>query len=138
MALALRPKERERPVKPTRCESRLVATLPPKPPRIRQALHRGRMVLRVNTLVEAVILHPGVFAGFRERHRAVSAAYRAAEGLCPVVHVAQLANMQPGIAPADITPDPQWPEDLAKRSEAIGYATEGTDHAARLEPRCGE
>ena len=53
----------------------------PKPARIRQSLHRCRMVLRVNALVEAVILHPGVFARFVECHRAVAAANRAAEGL---------------------------------------------------------
>jgi hypothetical protein len=81
-----------------------------KPPRIRQALNRGRVVLRIHALIEAIILHPGVLAGFIVRHRAVGAAYRAAEGLCPVVHVAKLANMQPGIAPADITPDPQRSE----------------------------
>ena len=91
------------------------------------------MVPRVHALIEAVILHPGVFARFVECHRAIGAAYRAAEGLRPVVNVAKLAEMQPGIAPADITPDPQGSEDLAKCSEAIGYATEGTDHAARLE-----
>jgi hypothetical protein len=57
------------------------------------------MVLRLHALVEAVVFHPGVFAGFIERHRAVAAANRATKGLCPVVHVAQLAEMQPGIAP---------------------------------------
>jgi hypothetical protein len=110
----------------------------PKPPRIRQALHRGRMVLRIHALIEAVIPHPGVFARLLKRHRAVASAYRAAEGLRSVVGVAQLAEMQPGIASADITPDPQGPEDFAKRAEAIGYATEGTDHVARLEPRSGQ
>ena len=29
------------------------------------------------------------------------------------------------------------PEDFAKRAEAIGYAMEGTDHFARLEPVAG-
>jgi hypothetical protein len=36
------------------------------------------------------------------------------------------------------TPDPQGAEDFAKRTEAIGYATEGVDHVARLEPRSSE
>ena len=88
-------------------------------------------------LVEPKVFHPGVFARFIECHRAVAAAYRAAEGLRSVVDVAQLAEMQPGIASADITPDPQGPEDFAKRAEAIGYATEGTDHGARLEAVAG-
>jgi hypothetical protein len=92
------------------------------------------MVLRVNALVEPIVFHPGVFARFLERHRAIASAYRAAEGLRSGVHVVQLAEMQPGIAPADITPDLQGPEDLAQRAEAVGYATEGTDHGARLEP----
>jgi hypothetical protein len=74
---------------------------------------------------------------FIERHHAVSAAYRATESLCPVINVAKLANMQPGIAPADTTPDPQGPENFAKRAEAVGYAAEGTDHAARLEAAAG-
>jgi hypothetical protein len=95
-------------------------------------------VLRIHALIEAVILHPGVFARFSASHGAIATANRAAEGLCPVVHVAQLAEMQPGIAPADITPDPQGVEDFAKHAEATGYATEGTDHVARLEPRCGQ
>jgi hypothetical protein len=43
-----------------------------------------------------------------------------------------------GIASADVTPDPQGPEDLAKRAEAMRYATEGTDHGPRLEPRSGQ
>jgi hypothetical protein len=60
------------------------------------------MVLGVNALIEPVVLHPTVLAGFIKRHRTVGAANRAAEGLCPVVHVAKLANMQTGIAPADI------------------------------------
>jgi len=45
--------------------------------------------------------------------------------------------VQPGTAPADVTPDPPGPADFAKRSEAVGYATEGTDHAARLEAVAG-
>jgi hypothetical protein len=96
------------------------------------------MVLRVHALIEAVVFHPGVFARFIERHRAVAAAYRAAEGLRSVVDVAQLAEMQPRVASADITSDPQGAKDLAKRAEAVGDATEGTDHAARLEPRSGK
>jgi hypothetical protein len=32
------------------------------------------------------------------------------------------------LAPADITSDPERPEDLAQRAEAVGYATEGADH----------
>jgi hypothetical protein len=72
------------------------------------------MVLRVHALIEVVILHPGIFARLLERHGAVASAYRAAEGLRSVVDVAQLAEMQPGIAPADVTPDPQGPEDFAK------------------------
>jgi len=110
--------------------------LAPKPPQTHQALHRGRMVLRVHPLIEAVILHPGVFARLIERHRAVAAAYRAAKGLRPVVHVAQLAERQPGIAPADITSDPERPEDLAQRAEAVGYTTEGTNH--RREARASQ
>ena len=51
------------------------------------------MVLRVNALIETVILHPGVFAGLLKRHRAVAAAYRAAEGLRPVINVAQLVKI---------------------------------------------
>jgi hypothetical protein len=42
-----------------------------------------------------------------------------------------------GIAPADVTPDPQGPETFSKCAEAIGYATEGTDHAPRLEAVAG-
>jgi len=42
--------------------------------------------------IEAVVLHPGVFAGFLERERAVGTADRAAEGLRPVIDVAQLAK----------------------------------------------
>jgi hypothetical protein len=95
------------------------------------------VMLRVNALVEPIVFHPGVFARFLEGHRAVSAAYRATESLCPVINVAKLTNMQPGIAPADITPHPQRAEDFAKRAEAVGYATEGTDHAARLEAAAG-
>jgi hypothetical protein len=49
----------------------------PKPPRIRQSLHRCRVMLRVNVLVEPIVFHPGVFARFLERHRAIGAAYRA-------------------------------------------------------------
>jgi hypothetical protein len=40
---------------------------------------------KLAALIEAVILHPGVFARFIECHRAVAAAYRAAEGLCPLL-----------------------------------------------------
>jgi hypothetical protein len=109
----------------------------PKLPRIRQSLHRCRVMLRVNALVEPIVFHPGVFARFLKRHRAVASAYRAAEGLRSVIDVAQFAEMQPGVAPADVTPDPQGPEDLAKRAEAKGYATEGIDHAARLEAAAG-
>jgi hypothetical protein len=64
------------------------------------------MVLWIHALIEAVIFHPGIFARFIERHCAVASAYRAAEGLRSVVYVAQLAEMQPGIAPADVAPDP--------------------------------
>ena len=96
------------------------------------------MVLRIHALIEAVIFHPGIFAGFIKRHRAIASAYRAAEGLRSVVNVAQLAEMQPGMASADISPDPHGAEDFAKRTEAIGYATEGVDHVARLEPRSSE
>ena len=85
-------------------------------------------------LVEPKVFHPGVFARFSASHGAIATANRAAEGLCPVVHVAQLAEMQPGIAPADITPDPQRSEDLAKRSEAVGHAGEAVDHG--WEARC--
>jgi hypothetical protein len=35
----------------------------PKPPRIRQSLHRCRVMLRVNVLVEPIVFHPGVFEG---------------------------------------------------------------------------
>jgi hypothetical protein len=83
------------------------------------------MVLRVHALIEAVVFHPGVFARFIERHRAVAAAYRAAEGLRSVVYVAQLAEMKPGIASADVIPDPQGPEDFAKCAEAIGTPRKG-------------
>ena len=86
------------------------------------------MVLRIHTLIEAVILHPGVFAGFLERERAIGAAYRTAEGLRPVINVAQLAKKQPRVAPANITPDPQWAEGLAKRAEAVGYTGKRVDH----------
>jgi hypothetical protein len=75
-----------------------------------------QVVLRIHALIEAVILHPSVFAGFIARPCAVGAAYRATEGLRPVVDVAKLAEMQPGIAPADVAPDPQRPEDFAKRA----------------------
>jgi hypothetical protein len=54
----------------------------------------------LGALVEPKVFHPGVFARFIECHRAVAAAYRAAEGLRSVVDVAQLAEMQPGIASA--------------------------------------
>jgi hypothetical protein len=46
---------------------------------IRSALWFGhsfdgsRVVLRIHALIEAVILHPGVFAGLLERERAVGA-----------------------------------------------------------------
>jgi hypothetical protein len=92
----------------------------------------------LGALVEPKVFHPGVFARFIECHRAVAAAYRAAEGLRSVVDVAQLAEMQPGIASTDITPDPQGAKDLAQHAEAVGNATEGTDHVARLEPRSGQ
>jgi hypothetical protein len=101
-------------------------------------LDRSRVMLRVNALIEAVILHPGIFAGLLKRDCAVGAADRAAEGLGPVVHVAQLANKQPRVAPAYVTPDPERTEGLAQCAEAVGYATERTDHAARLEPRNGQ
>jgi hypothetical protein len=90
-------------------------------------------VLRVDALVEAVIVHAGVLAGFIERHRAVGPANRAAEGLRPVVDVAQLAKKHPGIAPADVTPDPQRAEGLAERAEAVGDAAKGPTMGTRLE-----
>jgi hypothetical protein len=77
-----------------------------KPPRVRQSLYRCRVVLRVHALIEAVVLHSDVFARLFNSHRAIAAAHREAEGLCPIVDVAQLAYMQPGIAPADVPPDP--------------------------------
>src|ERR1700722_19246970 len=93
-------------------------------------------MLRVNALVEPIVFHPGVFARFLKRHRAIGAANRATEGLCPVVHVAQLAEMQPGIAPANVTPEPQGSEGLAKCAEAVGDATEGTDHGSEARSGC--
>jgi hypothetical protein len=45
-------------------------------------------MLRVHALIEAVILHPGVFAGFLKRDCAVRTADRATEGLGPVVNIA--------------------------------------------------
>jgi hypothetical protein len=54
------------------------------------------VVLRIHALIDAVILHPGVFAGLLERERAIGAAYRA--GLRPVINVAQLAKNQPRVA----------------------------------------
>jgi hypothetical protein len=101
----------------------------------RGPLYRCRMVLRA-ALMETVILHPGVFAGFLERDGAVGAAYRAAEGFRSVVDVAQVAQRQSGIASADVAPDPQN-EDFSKRAETIGYATEGIDHDARPETVAG-
>jgi hypothetical protein len=56
------------------------------------------VVLRIHALIEAVILYPGVFVGFLERERAIGAAYRAAENLCLVINVAQLAKQQPRVA----------------------------------------
>ena len=41
----------------------------PKPPRIRQSLHRCRVMLRVNALVEPIVFHPGVFARLFEQSR---------------------------------------------------------------------
>jgi hypothetical protein len=95
------------------------------------------VVLRVDALVEAVILHAGVLAGFIERHRAVGPAYRAAEGLRPVVDIAQVPKRQAGIATADVAPDPQRAEGLAERAEAVGYAAKGPTLGARLEPNAG-
>jgi len=77
-------------------------------------------------LVEPKVFHPGVFARFIECHRAVAAAYRAAEGLRSVVDVAQLAEMQPGIASADVAPDPQRAEGLAECAKAVGHAGTGS------------
>jgi hypothetical protein len=86
----------------------------------------SRVVLRVHALIEAVILHPGVFAGFIERHRAVGAAYRATEGLRPVINAVQFAKKQPRVAPATIAPDPQRAEGLAESAEAVGHARKGS------------
>jgi hypothetical protein len=51
------------------------------------------VVLRVDTLIEAVVFHATVLAGLLERHRPVCAADRATEGLRSEVDVAQLAEM---------------------------------------------
>ena len=106
----------------------------PKPPRIRQSLHRCRVMLRVNALVEPIVFHPGVFARLFKRHRAIASAYRAAEGLRSVVHAAQLAEMQLGITSADITPDPQGSEDLAKRAKGEGTIGPISNHGTRVVP----
>jgi hypothetical protein len=45
------------------------------------------------------------------------------DGLGPVVNVAQVATIQPSVAPANVTPDPERTESLAKCAEAVGYAT---------------
>jgi hypothetical protein len=61
-------------------------------------------MLRVHALIEAVILHCGILAGFLKRDCALGTADRAAEGRGPVVNVAQLANKQSCVAPANVTP----------------------------------
>jgi hypothetical protein len=58
------------------------------------------VVLRVNSLIEAIVFHAAVFTGFLERHSTIGTTNRAAEGLGPVVDVAKFAKIQPGIASA--------------------------------------
>jgi hypothetical protein len=96
-----------------------------------QSPDRSGMVLRVNPLIEAVVLHPGVFAGLLKSDCAVRTADRAAESLGPVVHVAQLANKQPRVASANVTRDPERTEGLAECTKAVGDATEGTNHGGK-------
>ena len=77
-------------------------------------------------LVEPKVFHPGVFARLLKRHRAVTSAYRAAEGLRPVVDIAQVPKRQAGIATADVAPDPQRAEGLAECAKAVGHAGTGS------------
>jgi hypothetical protein len=50
------------------------------------------MMLRVTALIQPIVFHPGVLARLVERHRSGAAAYRATEGLRPVVYVPELAK----------------------------------------------
>jgi len=63
-------------------------------------------------------LHAGIFAGLIKRDCAVRPTDRAAEGLGPIVNIAQLANKKCRVAPANVAPDPDRTESLAQCAEA--------------------
>jgi hypothetical protein len=92
------------------------------------------MVLRIHALIEAVILHPGIFAGFLERDRAVGAAYLTAEGLGPVIDVMQSCELQSGIAAAHIAAQPHLSIGLGGSAASEGAIGPRSNHPTRLEP----
>jgi hypothetical protein len=54
-----------------------------------------------------------------------------------LVGVADLGQVQPSIAPADLAAHEQRPIGLAQGAEAVGNTRERADHTARLEGRSG-
>lgn len=102
----------------------------------REARYSGRVMLRPLDLVESIISHAGFRVRLGDGQRTIAATPAAAESFCAGVGVADLGQVQAGVAPADIAAHEQRPIYLAKGAEAKGN-TEATDHGARLEPGNG-
>jgi hypothetical protein len=68
----------------------------------------------------------------------LGSASRAAESFGAVVRVADRGQVQASIAPAYVAADKQCPIGLARRSETVGNAREGTNHATKVEPADGQ
>jgi len=95
-------------------------------------------MLRPLDLVELVIRHAGFGVRLCDGKRAIGAAPAAAKSFRAVVGVADLGQVQAGIAPAYIAADEQRPVGLAQGTEAEGNTGKGADHAAKLEAAAGE
>ena len=102
----------------------------------REALDGVRMALRFLHFVDPIVGH----AIFRDRldqtEMGLAAASRAAESLGAIVDVVQASEAQARVAPANIAAQPHLPVGLGERAEGEGTMRPGSNHGARLEPRC--